>query len=335
MKAKKYNLILIALLVLALFVTGCSNQSAEGDAASSQPETEVSKELEESKTPERIKVYTSFYPYYDFASQVGGEGVEVKLVVPAGTDPHSFEPSPRVLAEIEASDIFIYNGLEFEPWVAGVLELLEGSETIIINASDGLDLIKIEDNHNHDDDHAHEHKGDYDPHIWLDPNNAVVISEKIKNALVQLSDANSELFEKNYLAYKEKLLSLDEAFRNGLQGLNDNANKIIVSHSAFAYLARRYNIEEISVAGTSPHAEPTPAKLAELTKLAKKYNIRHIFFEVLANPKTAELLSKEANLEPLVLYNVEGITSEQAAAGEDYVSLMYKNLESLKRALVQ
>lgn len=336
MDIKRYNLILITLLLLLLIATGCVNQSTEGDVANNLPETtEVNDDIEESKAIEKVKVYTSFYPYYDFASRVGGEGVEVNLVVPHGTDPHSFEPTPRVLAEIEASDIFIYNGLEFEPWVVGVLELLEGSETIIINASDGLDLIKVEDNHNQDDDNDHENEGDYDPHIWLDPHNVMIISENIKNAFVLISEENSGLFEDNYLTYKEKLLALDEAFKKDIEALSNDDKRIIVSHSAFSYLARRYSIEEISVAGTSPHAEPTPTKLAELTKLARRHNIKHIFFEVLANPKTAEVLSKEANLEPLVLYNIEGVTQEQAAAGEDYISLMYKNLDSLKKALVK
>lgn len=328
----KNRLFFIVLLVLMVILTGCNSWQSEGEEKDILPQAVGAEEPIEL---EKVKVYTSFYPYYDFVSQVGGEAVEVNLVVPKGTDPHSFEPTPRVLADIEASDIFIYNGLEFEPWVAGVLELLEDKDTIIINASNGLDLIKLKDNHNHDHDHEHEHKGDFDPHIWLDPNNVIIISEQIKNALVQSSEEHSDLFQENYLAYKEKLKALDNAFKKELEALRDDAREIIVSHSAFAYLARRYNIQEISVAGTSPHAEPTLAKLAELTDLAKSKDIKHIFFEELANPKTAEVLSQEANLEPLVLYNIEGVTKEQVAAGEDYISLMYKNLDSLKKALVK
>ena len=327
MVSSKIKVLIVIMLSLTLILTGCGNKVREGDITDS---------LSELQEVEKIKVFASFYPFYDFVSKVGGDRVEVNVVVPPATEPHSFEPTPRVLAEIEKADIFIYNGLEFEPWVEGVLELLKGKNTVVINASNGLDLIEFGE----DDDHDHEegeddHHGEYDPHIWLDPNNVIIISENIKNALMGISEADSELFEANYLSFKEKLDSLNADFIKGLENIKEKDRKIIVSHSAFAYLARRYNIKEIAVAGASPHAEPTPAKLAELTKLAKKYNIKYIFFEVLANPKTAEVLSKEANLEPLVLYNIEGLSKEQLDEGEDYMSLMYKNLESLKKALVR
>ncbi len=340
----KIKLSIIIALTSALLLTGCSGQLAESDVVENPPEPQV----------EKIKVFTSFYPLYDFAYKVGGELVEVTSIVPPATEPHSFEPTPRILAELEKADIFIYNGLEFEPWVDGVLELLAGKDIRIINASEGLDLIKMDDDHDHedddhdheDDDHEHEddHEdeedhdhahGEYDPHIWLDPMNAAKIAERIKNELSAASVDHSTVFEENYSSFKAQLDELDVEFTKELEGIPSEDRKIIVSHSAFGYLARRYGIEEISVAGTSPHAEPTPAKLAELSKLATEYNIKHIFFEVLANPKTAEVLSEEANLEPLVLYNMEGLTDEQQGAGEDYMSLMYKNIESLKKALVK
>ena len=327
----RFKVLITIILTLGLILSGCSKKITDSDVADNKAEIPV----------EKIKVYASFYPLYDFASKVGGELVEVSVVVPPATEPHSFEPTPRTLADLENADVFIYNGLEFEPWVEGVLELLAGKNITIINASEGLDLIKLEeDDHDHDhedeeDDHDHERLGEYDPHIWLDPINAIKIADSIKNALVAISTENTSIFEENFNTYKGELEKLDAEFTRELGMVNAKERKIIVSHSAFRYLVKRYGIEEISVAGTSPHAEPTPAKLAELTKVAKKHNIKHIFFEVLANPKTAEVLSKEANLEPMVLYNIEGLSKEQQEAGEDYVSLMYKNLDSLKKALVK
>jgi len=325
----KFKVLIAIILTLGLILTGCSSKSTDSDAADKQEELPV----------EKIKVYASFYPLYDFATKVGGDLVEVNVVVPPATEPHSFEPTPKTLADIEKADIFIYNGLEFEPWVDGVLELLAGKDITIINASEGIELIKLEEDH-HDHDHEdeeedHQHLGEYDPHIWLDPMNAIKIAEGIKTALVNISDDNKTIFEDNYNSFKGELEKLDAHFNQELAAVEVKDRKIIVSHSAFRYLAKRYQIQEISVAGTSPHAEPTPAKLAELTKVAKKHNIQHIFFEVLANPKTAEVLSKEAKLEPMVLYNIEGLSKEQLEAGEDYLSLMYKNIEGLKKALVK
>ena len=123
------------------------------------------------------------------------------------------------------------------------------------------------------------------------------------------------------------------AFKERLK--NAAERKIIVSHSAFGYLAKRYNIEQIAVAGISPHAEPSPKRLTELIKIAGDNGIDYIFLEALASVKTAEVLAKEANLEILTLYIVEGLTEEQQNKGEDYISLMYKNVEALRKALVR
>ncbi|WP_083761090.1 metal ABC transporter solute-binding protein, Zn/Mn family [Alkaliphilus metalliredigens] len=186
-----------------------------------------------------------------------------------------------------------------------------------------------EDDH-HDDDHDH---GEYDPHIWVDPINAIKISEQIKLAFVARDPEHHAVYEENFEVFKTQLEKLDEDFRAGLQDIKQR--KIIVSHSAFGYLAHRYGLEEISVSGISPHAEPSPGRLAELTKVAREENINYIFFEELANPRTAETLANEANLEALILNNIEGLTEAQLNAGEDFISLMYKNIETLQRALME
>ncbi|SET28596.1 zinc transport system substrate-binding protein [Natronincola peptidivorans] len=323
----------VFLMILTMVVTGCT------PAASTEEEDsqEIAAEIIE-KDP--IKVFASFYPFYDFAKKVGGDLADVQVVVSEGADPHSFEPSPRLIADIEAADVFIYNGLGMEPWVDGVLEILKNKDVIIIEASEGLELIKFDDHdhdhdhHHHDhEDHHHHDQGEYDPHIWVDPINAKDISEKIKDAFVKIDAENTDNYEESFSMFQKDLEALDKAFREALENIQEK--KMLVSHSAFGYLANRYGIEEIAVAGVSPHAEPSPGRLAELTKKARENNLEYIFFEVLANPKTAEVLANEADLKPLILYNMEGLTKELREAGEDYVSLMYKNLETLKKALVK
>jgi len=279
-----------------------------------------------------LKVYTSFYPYYDFAKNVGGDNIQINTIVPDGTEPHSFEPSPKTIAELEKADVFIYNGLEMEPWLDKVLNLLEGNDIYIVDASNAVELINYGEE-DHDDDHDDDEHGEYDPHIWVDPINAIYISEEIKEAFVEVDPSNKGAYEERFNNFKGELEKLDDAFIEELK--NATERKIIVSHSAFGYLAKRYDIEEIAVAGISPNAEPSPKRLAELTKIAKENKINYIFFEALANVKTAEVLAQEANLEILTLYNAEGLTEKQKSSGEDYISLMYKNLETLKKALVK
>lgn len=321
-------------LIFILMLTGCT---VKPNGA----------EIVEDKDKEvKLKVFASFYPYYDFALNIGGDFVDITTIVPAGTEPHSFEPSPRMIAELEKADVFIYNGLHMESWVERVLKLLEGKDIYIVEASKAATLININEKHEVDqqdhvedehDDHtededAHAH-GEYDPHIWVDPINAIKISESIKEAFIHVDAENKTTYENNFSNYKSKLEELDKSFAEGLKEARNR--KILVSHSAFAYLTKRYNIEEISVAGISPHAEASPRRLAELTKIARANNMEYIFFEVLASVKTAEILAKEANLEVLTLYNVEGLNEEQRNNGEDYISLQYKNLDILKKALVK
>lgn len=309
------------LLIIALLLPGCTQ------------EPNAIRTMENKNGREKqLKVYTSFYPYYDFAKKVGGNNIDVHIIIPSGTEPHSFEPPSRIIAQLEQADVFIYNGVYMEPWIDKVLNLLEGKNIYLIDASKSVELISYNKGYSNKNN-AEYHHGQYDPHIWVDPVNVIYISEKIRDTFSKADNSNKNIYEKNFNKFKKELEGLDTAFREGLKDAAER--KIIVSHSAFGYLARRYNLEQIAVAGISPHAEPSPKRLAELIKIAKDNKIDYIFLEALASVKTAEILAKEANLEVLILYIVEGLTEEQQNKGEDYVSLMYKNVETLKKALVK
>ena len=316
--------IFIFLIIISLVLVGCTKD----------PATVEIREKVEGKA-DVIKVFVSFYPYYDFAQKVGGDNVQISTIVPAGTEPHSFEPSPKTIAKLEKADIFIYNGLDMEPWLDKVLTLLEGKDIKLIDASKTVEVIYYDEEdhtgHNHEEeDHNH---GQYDPHIWVDPINVINISQAIKEAFIDIDSANKDVYESNYSSFKGDLEELDNAFIEGLKDAEER--KIIVSHSAFGYLAKRYNIEEIAIAGISPNAEPNPKRLAELTEIARRNKINYVFFEALANVKTAEILADEAGLDILTLYNVEGLTDDQRNNGDDYISIMYDNLDTLKKALVK
>lgn len=310
----------IFLTIISLLLSGCIGGPNE---------TQIIENKNENGRP--LRVYTSFYPYYDFAKKIGGDSVEVHTIIPPGAEPHSFEPSSKVIAQLEQADVFIYNGVRMEPWIDKVLNLLEGGDICLVDASESVELISYNEKHGGKNDDGN-HYG-YDPHIWVDPVNAMHISEKIKDIFVKMDDGNRDIYIKNFDDFKRELQKLDTAFREGLKDITER--KIIVSHAAFGYLAKRYNIEQISVAGISPHAEPSPKRLAELIEVAEDNKIGYIFLEFLASVKTAEILAEEANLEVLTLYIVEGLTEEQQDNGEDYISLMYKNVETLKKALVE
>lgn len=270
------------------------------------------------KNEERLLVYVSFYPMYFLAEEIGGDFVETKTVVPFGVDSHDYEPSMDQLRELTNAQVFIYNGANFESWVEKLINsVIEEDKTI--NASKYCELI--------------EEDGVADPHLWLDPENMIKVAEVIKDKLIELDGKNRVNYEENYESLKKRLMDLDNKY---FEELKDKKNdSIIVSHRAFGYMANRYGFKQIPVAGISPDQEPSPRTIANIIDLISEKNYNYIFLETLASPKTVEVIAEETNLEILVLNPIENLTEEEIESGEDYITIMEKNLENLKKALVK
>ncbi len=284
----------------------------------------------------RPVIYVSVFPLFDLVEQIGGENVEVKQLVPHGADAHGYEPSPRRLADLEGADIFFYIGLGMEPWTEKAVSNLDEAGVKSIKVSEVARLRKFDEDHNHNHDHDHEethHHGPYDPHIWLDFDNMIGIGDLVRKNLTELFPEKGDYFAQNYSEYVEKIEELDEKYREILD--QRHSDNILTSHAAFGYLASRFGLKEISVSGISPHAEPSPHALARLVREVEEHGIKFIFLETLAAPRTAEVLAEEAGLEILSLNPLEGLTQEEQKRGEDYFSLMERNLENLKKALVK
>lgn len=294
---KKSFLIVIVVLLL---ITGCSTEE------------------QSTNNSENLLVYTSFYPLYFLADEIGGENIDLKIVVPNDVDSHGYEPSMNKLKDLERAQVFIYNGSGFESWADRLIgSIIE--EEITINASDSVDIIMKD--------------GRPDPHIWLNPDNMIKIGEKIKERFVSLDQDNKEEYEENYNEMSSKLKELDNRFLNELE--NKKKGSIIVSHEAFDYMAERYGFEQISVAGISPEQEPGPGTIANIIETAEDEDYEYIFLETLVNSKTVRVIADETGLEILKLNPIEGLTEEEQAKGKDYISIMEDNLKNLKKALVK
>lgn len=281
-------------------------------------------------------VVASFYPLYEFARQVAGDRAEVVSLVPAGVEPHDWEPSPQDVARIGRAMLFVFNGAGLEPWADSLVRAPGGAGPAVVNATAGLALLPAE-GPGHDDDHG---KGKeepaateaaYDPHVWLDPVLAQAQVEAIRAGLAKADPGHAEQYASKARAYRERLAALHATFERGLSRCA--RREIVVSHAAFAYLARRYELTMVPVMGLAPEAEPSPAHLASLVRFARRHKVEYIFFETLVGPKLAETLAREVGARTLVLNPIEGLTPEEAAAGKDYVALMEQNLENLRTAL--
>ena len=280
----------------------------------------------------RLRVLTSFYPMYDFACKIGGDCIDVTNMVPSGTEPHDWEPSTNDLKNLEKADVFIYNGADMEPWADDLL--VSRSDTLhVVEASENVELRTTDGEHEHAHEHedADHHHGDFDPHVWLDPENAKIEMEAIRDALCAADPENSTVFQSNYEKYAAELDALDSEFREKLAPLPNRT--IVVAHEAFGYLCDAYGLTQVGIEGLSPDSEPDPGRMAEVIDFVREHSISTIFFEELVSPKVAEAIASETGAQAKMLSPLEGLSDEQAAAGADYFSVMHDNLAALMEAL--
>lgn len=280
----------------------------------------------------RLRVLTSFYPMYDFACKIGGDCIDVTNMVPSGTEPHDWEPSTNDLKNLEKADVFIYNGADMEPWADDLL--VSRSDTLhVVEASENVELRTTDGEHEHAHEHedADHHHGDFDPHVWLDPENAKIEMEAIRDALCAADPENSTVFQSNYEKYAAELDVLDAEFREKLAPLPNRT--IVVAHEAFGYLCDAYGLTQVGIEGLSPDSEPDPGRMAEVIDFVREHSISTIFFEELVSPKVAEAIASETGAQAKMLSPLEGLSDEQAAAGADYFSVMHDNLAALMEAL--
>ncbi len=287
----------------------------------------------------RIKITTSVFPLWEFAKAVAGERGEVEFLLPPGAEIHTWRPRPSDILKITSSDVFVYIGADLEPWLDDVLKSVNNPNLHILKASDGIALMEREESRKetlHEDSHSgHEHEhihGALDPHIWLDFAIDQKVIESIVSLLCQMEPENRSLFEGNGAAYKKKLEDIDRRFREDL-GRCKGDTFILGGHAAFGYLARRYNLHQISLFGVNPNSSPTPKQLVRVVELAKKYHINVIYFEVYVSDDLARVIAEEVGAKTLVLNPAANLSKEQMNTGNTFLDIMEQNLMHLKEGL--
>lgn len=270
-------------------------------------------------------VYASIYPMYDFAKNIGRGMIELRQVVPTGAQPHDWEPTARLMADMQEADVFIYNGVDMEPWVDNMLSSVANDSLVVVEASGNIPLLKLEGHGN-----RHSQSG-YDPHVWLDPIRAELQARNIMDALTRADPENKIYYEDNFREFSDRLKVLDTNYRRALNRVN--TKDIVVTHAAFGYLADRYGLNQIPVSGLNPQEEPSAAELVRLAQLLRTRGIEYVFFETLANPKLAEVLASEVGAHIKILNPLGGLTQQELDEGWDYLSIMEKNLETLIKTL--
>ncbi|MFD2624048.1 metal ABC transporter solute-binding protein, Zn/Mn family [Salibacterium salarium] len=282
---------------------------------------------------EPLQIYTTLFAWKDFAEKIGAEEVEVENIIPAGADPHSFEPTSQTMIDIAESDLFILNGAGMEGFAEAVERTLEEEGVSSLEVTNGINLIGFHEEHNHSHDHDEEHDhdhGDVDPHVWLDPVKSMEAVDNIKDKLIELRPEQEEYFEENAEELHNELSELDETFAE----MADTAEnkQFVVSHAAYGYWEERYGLEQISVSGLSPSDEPSQKELESIIETVEEANIGHIMFEQNVASKVTEVIQDEVGAEALELHNLSVRTKEERENKEDYFQLMRQNIDNLETA---
>lgn len=259
----------------------------------------------------RIEVVAAFYPLAEAARRAGGEAVIVHDLTPAGAEPHDLELRPSDFARIAGADLVLYLGGGFQPALEDALRSA-GARSLDLLAA--LDLPADEP----------------DPHVWLDPTLFARVADRIGQELRALAP-DARLDESGSGEFRRTLQALDGRFARTLTTCA--RREFVTTHAAFGYLARRYGLEQIAIAGLAPESEPSPRRLEQITRVARQRGATTIYFETLVSPRVAEAVARAAGAKTAVLDPIEGLTSERRRGGVDYVDIMEQNLRSLAEGL--
>jgi len=269
----------------------------------------------------KLQVTTSFYPMYFFASLIGGDKANVFNITPAASEPHDYEPTTQDIARISRSNMLILNGGKLEAWGDKIKDQLQGTNVVIVTAGDGLANKQINENG----------QMIQDPHVWQNPLLAKKEVEAIEKGFEKINPKDASYFQANAKKLEGELDQLDVEFKQGLASCQKK--DFVTSHAAFGYLAAQYGINQVAISGVSPDEEPSSQKLAEITDLVKKENIKIIFFESLVSPKLSLTIAQETGATAMVLDPIEGISDDNLKAGKNYLTVMRDNLSNLQIAL--
>ena len=327
---RRFTALLLALL-LAVSLAGCAARREQDSG--------------------KLQVVCSLFPYYDFARQIGGDDVEVTLLVPAGKETHSFEPTPLDVVTLSQADVFLYNGGESEQWVEQILsaagenvrvtEALMPRVTLLVEEmaegmEDGDDHSGHDhDGHDHDDD-AHDHQDEeiaYDEHVWTSPVLAKTLCEAICDALCRADPAHQENYRAHLADYLEELTALDEAFRDTVAA---GSRRLLVFGDRFPllYFCREYGLDyRAAFHGCASDTEPSLATLKYLIDQVAREQIPVVYTIELSSQKVAQAIAETTGARVLTFQSCQTVSRQDLDNGATYLSLMWQNVAALKEGL--
>lgn len=322
MKLRKILILLMAVLFV-IPLQACTNNANAANKAEDQ----------------RIQVVTTIFPQYDFTREIAGELADITMLLPPGSESHSFEPTPQDVIKIQNCDIFIYVGGDSDHWVDEILTSMDTSNMKIISLMECVETVEEElvegMEHDHEEGEAHDdHRhGEYDEHVWTSPKNAEKIVQVISAALCEADPENASSYEESTKAYQAQLTALDTSFRE----VTENAkHKVLLfgDRFPFRYFADEYGLTYYAAfPGCAAETEASAKTVAFLIDKVKEENIPVVFHIEFSNGKMADAICLDTGAEKRLLHSCHNVSRADMEAGTSYLNLMEQNVEILKEAL--
>ena len=302
-----------------------------------------------SESSDKTSVVATTNIIYDVLANVAGDHADITGLIKVGQDPHGFEPAPRDIVAVETADIIFVNGFDLEE---NLLDTVRSTaKGRIVEVSEGIDIITMEDGHDDHDDHdedahhdedehggaEHHHEG-IDPHTWMSPLNVIIWTENIAEALSGADPANAAYYRENAEGYIGKLKELDRRIRTVTAGIPADKRRIIAGHRVFGYFARDYGYEMIGavIPGFSTNSESSSRELADLASLIKSEDVSAVFIGE-SSPdsvkKLVQALSGETGREVRILPVLTGSVAPDGQPGDSYIGMLEYNIQQLEAGL--
>lgn len=271
----------------------------------------------------RLTVVASTSIIGDVARQIGGDSISLTVLLPVGTDPHSYEPRPQDVANLTDADVVLFNGFGLEETLQPLLTDAQN----VVTVSDGIQGLPMPEGHDEED------AGGFDPHVWQDPNNVIVWANNIAAAFSKADPARADAYAANAKAYIAELTSLDAWIKDQVAQVPGSNRKLVTDHQAFGYLAARYGFEQIGavVPSLSTGASPSAKELAALEDAIRSNGVKTIFVGSTVNPDLSQRVADDTGIQLVTLFT--GSLSATGGGAETYLDFMRYNVNAIVRAL--
>ncbi|MBU1661018.1 MAG: metal ABC transporter substrate-binding protein [Chloroflexi bacterium] len=283
---------------------------------------------------QKLKVVATTTIVGDVVAQVGDDLIELTVLLPVGTDPHSFDPTPQDIAAVADADVVFANGAGLETFLDPLIENA-GARDKIVPVSEGIELLKFSGDHEDElegEENEHRHIG-ADPHTWTDPNNVIVWVQNIERVFSELDSANAGVYAVNAEKYTNELQTLDAWIREQVAKIPRANREIVTDHLIFGYFAKAYGFEQIGaiIPGYSTLAEPSAQELAALQDIIKALGVQAVFVGNTANSSLAERIADDTGIQLVFIYT--GSLSDKGGEAGTYIDYIRYNVGAVVDAL--